>query len=79
MKKFELKTIVASFGSQLMILVLGLIVPRIILVNYGSDTNGLTNTIVQIFTYLALLQSGISQAAKNALYKPIKHNQLRSS
>ena len=45
--------------------------------NYGSDTNGLTNTIIQIFTYLALLQAGISQAAKNALYKPIQKNDKR--
>lgn len=58
--------------SQAIILCMGFIVPRIIMTNYGSDTNGLTNTVVQVFTYLALLQAGISQAAKNALYKPIQ-------
>ena len=57
--------------SQLIILVLGLIVPRIILTHYGSDTNGLMNTITQIFTYMALLEAGISQASGNALYKHI--------
>lgn len=54
--------------SQIIILVLGFVIPRLILVNYGSDTNGLTSTITQIFSYLALLGSGIGQATQNALY-----------
>ena len=63
-----------SLLSQAIILILGLIVPRIVLVNYGSDTNGLTSTISQVFTYLALLEAGISLSARNAFYKPIKEN-----
>lgn len=42
------------------------------MLNYGSDTNGLTTTISQIFTYIALLESGIGQAAQNALYPYLK-------
>lgn len=60
-----------SLCSQIVILVMGLIIPRIILINYGSDTNGVTGTITQIFTYMALLEAGISQATRNALYKPV--------
>ena len=66
--------LIVSLLSQAIILVLGLIVPRIVLVNYGSDTNGLTSTISQIFTYMALLEAGISLSARNAFYKPIKEN-----
>ena len=66
--------IVIGIASQLIILGMGLIVPRVILTHYGSDTNGLTNAITQIFAYMALLQAGIAQAAKNALYKPIQDN-----
>ncbi len=65
---------VISIGSQLIILVMGLVIPRIVLIHYGSDTNGLISTITQIFTYMALLEAGISASAKNALYKPIKEN-----
>ncbi len=50
---------------------LGLIVPRIILENYGSDANGMMNTVTQIFTYMALLEAGISQSARNQLFKPL--------
>lgn len=74
----ERKQIVLNFFSgfvcQAIILVVGLIVPRIIITHYGSDANGLIGTVTQIFTYMALLEAGIAQAAKNALFKPIKEN-----
>jgi len=74
MRKKTIYNIVFGFGSQLVIIALGFVVPRIILTHYGSDTNGLTSTVTQIFTYMALLEAGISQATRNALYKPIKEN-----
>lgn len=70
MKKVEYN-IIFGFGGQLIIIILGLIVPRLMITNYGSDTNGLTNTLTQIFSYIALLEAGIGQATRNALYKPI--------
>lgn len=72
-KKIILNFTISLFG-QIIILFLGLILPRIILMNYGSDTNGFISTITQIFTYVALLEAGISVAARNLLYKPLKEN-----
>lgn len=69
-----LKNIVVGFGGQFLIMVLGFIIPRVMITSYGSDTNGLVSTISQIFTYAALLEAGIGQAAKNALFKPIAEN-----
>lgn len=66
-----IKNVVTGFGGQLAVIILGLIVPRVMIKSYGSDVNGLISTITQIFTYMALLEAGIGQAAKNALYKPI--------
>lgn len=71
-KKKTLTNLTVGVVTQLIVIALGLIVPRIVLVNYGSDTNGLINTIGQIFTYMALLEAGISVSARNAFYKPIK-------
>lgn len=65
---------VTGLITQLIIIALGLIVPRIMITNYGSDTNGLTNTLTQIFSYIALLEAGIGQSTRNALYKPITEN-----
>lgn len=66
-----LKNVVVGFGGQVIIMVLGFVVPRIMITSYGSDTNGLLSTITQIFTYAALLEAGISQAARNSLFKPL--------
>ena len=69
-----LKNVVTGFGGQLIIIILGLIIPRIMIKSYGSDTNGLISTITQLFTYMALLEAGIGQTARNALYRPIADN-----
>ena len=66
------KNIVTGFGGQFIAIILGLIVPRLFITSYGSDVNGLLSTVTQIFTYMALLEAGIGQAAKNLLYKPFQ-------
>ena len=66
-----IKNIVFGFGGQIVVMVLGIIIPRIMITSYGSDVNGIVSTVTQIFSYMALLEAGISQAAKNALYKHI--------
>lgn len=72
-KKSQLfKNVISGFGGQLIAIILGLIVPRFFIMSYGSDVNGLLSTITQIFTYMALLEAGIGQAAKNLLYKPFQ-------
>lgn len=70
-RKNVFKNLIISFGGQLIIIALGFLLPRIILTNYGSDTNGLMVTITQIFTYLALFEAGIGVATKNSLFNPI--------
>lgn len=79
MKKKEFKNIIYSFFGQIVILFFGFLVPRIILQKYGSDTNGLTNTITQVFTYLALLEAGIAQATTNSLYKYLHDKKINDS
>lgn len=76
-----IKNVIWGFGGQLLVIILGIIVPRIMIANYGSDVNGLLGTVSQIFTYLALLEAGIGQAAQNALYKPLseKNNEAFSN
>lgn len=68
------KNIFFSILNQLIILALGIVLPRLILVSYGSEVNGLLSTVTQIFTYVALLEAGIGNASVNALYKPIAKN-----
>ena len=66
--------IVSGLFRQIVLLVLGLILPRIILVNYGSEINGFMSSVTQLVTYLALLEVGVGTATLQALYKPISLN-----
>lgn len=68
------KNVISGFTGQLIAILLGIIVPRFFITNYGSDINGLLSTITQIFTYMALLEAGIGSAAKNLMFKPFQEN-----
>lgn len=57
--------------AQVVGLVVGIIVPRLFIVNYGSEVNGYINSITQIFVYVALLEAGIGSASVSALYAPV--------
>lgn len=50
---------------------LGIILPRLFIVNLGSEANGLVQSVGQIFSYVSLLEAGIGATAIQALYKPI--------
>ena len=53
---------------------IGVLIPRFILVTYGSSINGLTNSINQFIVYLSLFEAGIGTTATQALYKPVADN-----
>lgn len=62
---------IASVFSQVVTLVLGIIIPRLVLVNLGSEANGLLNTISNVLVYVALLEAGVGEASRQALYGPV--------
>ena len=69
-KKIKLNFI---FGilAQAISLIIGIFVPRLIIVSYGSEINGYINSITQIFVYVALLEAGVGTAAMHSLYAPV--------
>ena len=48
-----------------------ILIPRLFIVNYGSEVNGLLSSIRQIYVYLALLEAGVGDASVIALDGPI--------
>lgn len=56
--------------SQFVSIALGVIIPRLVLVQLGSEATGLLSAAQQALVYLDLLESGIGTAALQALYKP---------
>lgn len=56
---------------QLVTGICGLILPRFILRNFGSEVNGLVASVTQLLSYAVLLEGGIGGVMKAALYKPL--------
>lgn len=65
------QNVTAGFLYELVNLVCGLILPRLILQSFGSAYNGLTSSISQFISVIALMKSGIGGVTRAALYKPL--------
>ena len=66
-----IKNVAFGFGSKVIVIALGIILPKLMIESFGSEINGLLTTVTQIYTYVALLEAGIGTAAVNALYRPL--------
>ncbi len=71
--------LVVGILSQVVTLLLGIIVPKLILTNYGSEVNGLLSSVTNIYAYIAIVEAGIAAAACQALYKSIAQNNRNST
>ena len=63
--------ILSTITLQLVTIICGFIVPRLIIDKFGSNVNGLINSITQFLAYITLLESGFGPVVKSVLYKPI--------
>lgn len=61
-------------ANQIITVVCNIILPRLILTTYGSEVNGLINSIVQFLQIIAFLELGIGAVVQSALYKPLAEN-----
>lgn len=50
------------------------ILPRLILTHFGSAYNGITSSITQFISCVALLKSGIGSVTRASLYKPLANH-----
>ena len=66
--------IIYGLLSQVITMGLSIIIPRLVLVNLGSEVNGLLHSISTVFTYLTLLEAGVGKATNQALYKPLAND-----
>lgn len=66
---------------QIITMLVGFFIPRVMIGVYGSEINGLISSIMQFIAYFNLVEAGISGAAVWSLYKPLaeKNNKLISS
>ncbi len=65
------KNIFSSLLLQVVTIICGFIVPKLIIGQYGSNVNGLIVSITQFLAYITLLEAGFGPVVKAILYKPI--------
>lgn len=66
--------IIVSFICQIFTLICGIIVPRLYIRIYGSESYGAISSITQFLAYISLLEGGVAGVARAALYKPLSNN-----
>lgn len=72
-----IKNTLATGLLQIITMISGFIIPKVMIVFYGSEVNGIVTSISQFISYLTLLEAGLSGATVFSLYKPIAcHDEL---
>ena len=56
---------------EVVVLVCGLITPKLILIHYGSAYNGVVSSITQFLSLITILRAGVAGATRVALYKTL--------
>lgn len=65
---FNTMAMAVMFGVNI---VSGFVIPKIMLVYYGSSINGLVSSLRQFLQYFTLVEAGLGAATVYALYKPL--------
>ena len=73
-KKRLIYNTASALMNEFILLVCDFILPRQILLSYGSDVNGLVTSITQFLGFIALTEMGVGAVVKSALYKPLATN-----
>ena len=63
---------------QITIIICGFILPRLILNHFGTEINGLVNSISQFLGIIAFLELGMGAVVQSSLYKPLADKDIIS-
>ena len=78
--KVTLINIISSLSLQVVTVISGFIIPKIILINFGSNVNGLVSSLNQFLSYITLIEGGITGVVLANLYKPlVDHDEKKIS
>lgn len=78
-KRLRLNTI-SSLVFQITTIICGFILPRLILGSFGSQVNGLVNSITQFLHVITFLELGVGAVVQSSLYKPLAdHDDAQTS
>lgn len=70
-KKLLVANTFISVIYQIVVIVCGFILPKVILSTFGSEVNGLVNSITQFLSIISLAELGVGAVVSSALYGPL--------
>lgn len=70
------KNIAVNLILQMVTIISGFIVPRYIIVNFGSDINGVIASIAQFLGFISLMEAGVGGVVCASLYKSLVDNDI---
>lgn len=62
--------------QEVVALICGLILPKLILARFGSEYNGVVNSITQFLAFSIVLRSGLGAVTNAALYRPLAQGDM---
>lgn len=65
------KNTLSTAVYQMTAMVMGIITPRLMMLYYGSEVNGLIVSVTEFLTYFKMVEAGLAAAAYVALYEPL--------
>lgn len=66
------KNLITSIILQIITIISGLILPRLLISTFGSEVNGMVSSITQFLSFITLFEGGVGAAVLAELYKPIE-------
>ncbi len=69
---------VFTAAYQITAMMMGFVTPRLMMLYYGSQVNGLIVSITEFLTYFRLVEAGLAAAAVYSLYKPLSEKDNES-
>lgn len=67
----SIKNFIYQAIGQVVSIAFGLILPRLFVTSYGSEVNGLLNSLSNFLVCLNLFEAGVGTASLQALYRPV--------
>ena len=76
MDKITRINMIFSIVLQIVTIISGFIIPRQILLAFGSEVNGLVNSITKFLNYISLIEGGLGSVIMTALYQPLNQKKF---
>lgn len=73
MSRLKLNSLV-SFLNRIVLIISSFVLPRLILLFYGSEINGLVSSVTQFLSVITFLDMGVGTVVQSALYRPLNKN-----